>query len=290
MFGSLVVLYLFLGGFGAGIVFIESIWSLYVKYCGQPLIAQAPFVRQRSVGLLVGTLALALGVACLAFDLGRPDRALYVLLRPTWSLLSVGSYLLMGALALAALLTWRSFKLGKTFESSIFHSWLCGIALVLCVGVMGYTGLYLQSIKSVAIWDTWLLPAMFIVSSASCGIAAVYLVNYFVLDGWRLEKPLHKLHGVHMGLLLIEGILLAIYVVVMAGNNFAKASFALLVSPIDYGVWFGIGLFVLCLLAPFFGEVYEFFVRPKRPLPAMYVLCILGGFLLRFCIVGVGLH
>lgn len=290
MLSSLIVLYLFLGGLGAGIVFVEVIWSLAVAHSGLPDDLLVPYARQRSAGLLTGSVILALGCVCLIFDLERPDRLLYVLFRPTLSIISIGSYLLLIAVGCSVLLTWHSFKKGRRFESSRFCLLFAGITLLFCVGVMSYTGVYLASIKAVAIWNSPFLPIVFVLSSLSCGVAAVFLVFLFVEDGWRLRARLHGWHGFHLVILVLEALALIAYVALMAQNVSAAESTRLLMSPEAYGVWFVGGVGLLGLVVPLCEEAFEFFVSDKRAFPVGHILCILGGFLLRFCLVGVGLH
>lgn len=290
MLSSLIVLYLFLGGLGAGIVFVEVTWSLAVKYAGIPSDAQAPYVRQRSGSLLIGCALLALGCVCLTFDLERPDRLLYVLFRPTLSILSIGSYMLLIAMGFSGVLAWLSIKKGRSFEALRFYPLLAGITLLFCVGVMSYTGIYLESIKAVAIWNSPLVPLIFVASSLSCGIASVFLVSLFVEDGWRLRDQLHGWHGFHFGLLVLEVGALVAYVLLMAHTSSAYESVQLLLAPDAYGVWFIGGLGLLGLAVPLCEEAFEFFISNKRAFPIGQILCILGGFLLRFCLVGVGLH
>lgn len=290
MLSSLIVLYLFLGGFGAGIVSVEVAWSLWMRHSGLALAVQTPYIRQRSLGLLVGCGLLALGTVCLIFDLERPDRALFVLLRPTLSIISIGSYMLLILLGLSAVLTWQSHKKGRQLESARWYPWLASVTLLFCLGVMGYTGVYLESIKAVAVWDSPLLPLIFVASSLSCGIAGVFLVAMFVEDGWRLRERLRGWHGVHFVTLLVEVMALVSYVALMAFNPSTGESVELLLSPAAYGIWFTVGLGLLGLFVPLCVEAFELFVTNKRAFPAAHCLCILGGFLLRFCLVGIGLH
>lgn len=290
MLSSLIVLYLFLGGLGAGIVFVEMTWSLVMKYSDTSVVTSVPYIRQRSIGLLVGCVLLVLGGFCLVFDLERPDRALFVLFRPTLSILSVGSYVLVATAFVAALLTWRSYKSRSSFESMHCYLGVAIITLALSLGVMAYTGIYLESIKAVAVWDSPLLPLVFTTSSLSCGCAAVFLITMFVEDGWRLRERLHGWHGFHLVALIVELLGLVAYVVLMAFNPSAQESVELLLSPNAFGLWFVGGLGLLGLVVPLCVETFEFFINNERAFPAAHVLCILGGFLLRFCLVSVGLH
>ena len=110
MFSVLAVGYLFLGGAGAGAIAVASILDLaWVKapfgHASRIGIGEAtPLERTVAVGMLAGFGALALGMLFLLFDLGRIDRVASLLLRPSLSFLTVGTYTLAGLAACAALL------------------------------------------------------------------------------------------------------------------------------------------------------------------------------------------
>ncbi|MFQ9181128.1 MAG: NrfD/PsrC family molybdoenzyme membrane anchor subunit, partial [Eggerthella lenta] len=110
MFSVLAVGYLFLGGAGAGAIAVASILDLaWVRapfgHASRIGIGEAtPLERTVAVGMLAGFAALALGMLFLLFDLGRIDRVASLLLRPSLSFLTVGTYALAGLAACAALL------------------------------------------------------------------------------------------------------------------------------------------------------------------------------------------
>ena len=64
-----------------------------------------PCERVAAFALLAGFAALALGVLCLLFDLGRIDRVLDLFLRPSPTYLTVGSFALAVLAACGAFLT-----------------------------------------------------------------------------------------------------------------------------------------------------------------------------------------
>lgn len=105
MLGTFVVLYLFLGGAGAGALFVAAVWSLLFHRTVTRTFEQSRAFRALAGRLyLVGFGLLALSVFCLLIDLGSPHRFFLLFLRPTASLLSVGSFVLLATLLASGLL------------------------------------------------------------------------------------------------------------------------------------------------------------------------------------------
>lgn len=102
MFGELVAAYLFLAGVGAGGMAAASLADLlFVKApfgaAAESSVAEAP-AAERLVSLVLAAAlgALAIGVGCLAADLGRIDRVLALFLTPAFTLMNVGRGRLRG--------------------------------------------------------------------------------------------------------------------------------------------------------------------------------------------------
>lgn len=94
MLGTLVVLYLFLGGCGAGVMFVTAAWSLAfhrTRTRTQEQTAAFGDLKARCYG--IGFVMLCLAALCLLLDLGRPELAFLLFTRPTLSILSFGSFL-----------------------------------------------------------------------------------------------------------------------------------------------------------------------------------------------------
>lgn len=105
MFGTLVVFYLFLGGCGAGIMLVTAVWSLAFHRSVERSLAQTKAfddVKARCFG--AGFVVLCLAALCLLLDLGRPERMFMLFTRPTWSILTFGSYTLMANLLVGGFL------------------------------------------------------------------------------------------------------------------------------------------------------------------------------------------
>ena len=111
VFGDLIAWYLFLGGAGAGLagalaaLDLARAWFLRPS-AAAPAPAWTACLTRRlfARGYLVALAVLGVGAACLLVDLGRPERFFYVLVHPTASLLTFGSYVLTGTVACAAAL------------------------------------------------------------------------------------------------------------------------------------------------------------------------------------------
>ena len=184
MFSVLAVGYLFLGGAGAGAIAVASILDLaWVRapfgHASRIGIGEAtPLERTVAVGMLAGFAALALGMLFLLFDLGRIDRVASLLLRPSLSFLTVGTYALAGLAVCAALLVAVRFAYLPSVPRGAVRA-VEAAAAVVAVVVMLYTGLLLQNTGAVALWSSPLVPVLFLLSSLSCGIATLLLAAYF---------------------------------------------------------------------------------------------------------------
>lgn len=185
MFGDLAVLYLFLGGAGAGCVSVCC--ALDLALVRQPFGLRAAYgpgpsaePRERTIdfAFALGFALLAAGVVCLLADLGRVDRVASIFLSPRLSALAVGAWALAVLLVIsAALALVRFLYLPEVPQGAV----RAGEALALPVALvaMTYTGVLLEGLGGVAFWMTPLLPALFVLSSLSCGTAAVFAAAPF---------------------------------------------------------------------------------------------------------------
>ena len=188
MLGTFVVLYLFLGGAGAGALFVAAVWSLLFHRTVTRTFEQSRAFRALAGRLyLVGFGLLALSVFCLLIDLGSPHRFFLLFLRPTASLLSVGSFVLLATLLASGLLA--AFHALGWSAPSWARKGLEVICAVLAAVLMVYTGLYLAWMEAVPLWNNAALPALFALSSFSSGAAIVLLLvpyarDWALLSGW----------------------------------------------------------------------------------------------------------
>lgn len=179
MFGELAIAYLFSGGAGAAACVALAVLGLGVPrnvreaFLGACLDDGKTMVYRRffSIGHAAALLALALGAFCLLLDAGRPDRVLLLFSNPTPTFMSVGAY----ALAILLIVSVLSFLvwLGALRVSQQVFFAFSVLSLACGIVVVGYTALLLGTMESVPLWSNGWVLALFLLSSASCGLALV---------------------------------------------------------------------------------------------------------------------
>lgn len=290
MFGTLVVLYLFLGGCGAGIMFVTATWSFAFHRSVQRSQAQTKAfddLKARCFG--AGFVVLCFAALCLLLDLGRPERVFMLFTRPTLSILSFGSFtllanLLVAGFLLAANMLYVPFVHAPARKAAEV---VCAVASLL---MMGYTGVYVGSIEAVALWFNMAVPVLFVLSSLSAGLSSVFVLSAFGRDVRLLDDRLALLHRCHLVVLALEVAALAAFVGMAYLDPFAHESLAVLLDPEGLGPWFVVGLIGLGLLVPLAVEGYVAATNRLLRLLPVDMLCVAGGLLLRFCVVWSGMH
>ena len=284
MFGPLIVIYLFLAGAGCG-TFVAAV------YLSQR--ARSSAALRRSLGrvalpsLVVSCGMVAVGAACLMLDLGRPELALDVLANPAGSVLSVGAWALVAFMAaVAALLACNLRVLGLGRGAVLAVKALgCASALV----VMVYSGLFLSTIWTLPLLGSPLVPVLFVLSSASCGIATAFLAASFVETRHPYRGPLVWLARIDGGIVVVEaGCLAAFVLLAFAGEETAAAARALAFGELAPVFW---GVLAVCGLAvPLVLERFLTHGNSRTQLLWIAALLLVGGFALRWCIVGAGAY
>lgn len=290
MFGTLVVLYLFLGGCGAGILFVTASWSLMFHRSGRrSQIETNSFDALKARCYGIGLLVLCLAGLCLLLDLGYPERVFLLFTQPTISILSFGSFALLADILVGGFLA-----AANVLYLPFVHAKVRKVAEVLCVVVsflmMAYTGVYVSSIEAVALWNNMAIPALFVLSSLSAGLSVVFIVMPFIRDTTLLENRALDLHRVHLATLVLELIALAAFLALAFANSYALPSLELLLNFESLGAWFFVGLVGLGLSIPLVAEVFTAVMKRVIRLLPVDVLCIAGGLILRFCVVWSGMH
>lgn len=285
MFNALTIGYLFLGGTGAGALAV-----LCVLKCARALRWRALAMPEEffARGWPVCTVTLATGILCLLADLGRPDRLLHLLTSPEPSAMAVGSFALAAALVLAA--AFSAFALFDTVRLPRVAVVCLAVAGVAAAGATAaYTGVLLESLASVLLWRTPLVPALFVLSSASCGIAVAFLAASFVETRHPYRGPLVWLARVDGGIVLVEAGCLAVFLLLaFAGEGTVAAARALVLGELAPVFW---GVLAVCGLAvPLVLERFLTHGNSRTQLLWIAALLLVGGFALRWCIVGAGAY
>ena len=184
-----IAVYLFLAGLSAGAMMV----ALLVKWNYHKKQDDSIWDAMVKAGAIVAPITICVGLALLVLDLGKPLSFYWILIKYNFgSVMSIGVALLLlytpfaflfaiiifeeeiekyGFLALLRPISRliRSFApLSKAIETLLF---------VLAIGVGVYTGFLLSAITKLPLWNTPILPILFLTSGFSSGIAANILVG-----------------------------------------------------------------------------------------------------------------
>ena len=163
---------------------------------------------------LVALLFLALTMALLVWDLKRPDRFHYVLLKPHWgSWLVRGAYILMAYGLVAAL--WL-------LSAPPQHRLLVLPALVLAAGAAGYSAFLFGQAEGRDFWQSPLLLPHLIVAALLAGAASLVIVG--VLTNASEVAVLSMAGSLALALVLHGALLFAELGVAHANTDVARAA------------------------------------------------------------------
>lgn len=298
MLGDLAIAYLFLGGAGAGALLVcclvDLIWLREPFGCERLARGLSRWPVERLVGLsmLTGLLMVCTGIACLAFDLGRADRLVSLLLTPPNSLMNWGSWALVVLVVLGGFLVLARFlSLPSIGRRAVVAAEVMAVAVALFVAA--YTGFLLQTLSGVRFWGLWPVVALFVLSSVSCGIAVPVLMQAVVPVDEFTERLARTLVKADMPVIALEALAAAALLLLAAGSQHPgiQASLEALLRG-DAALWWWAGFVVCGLLAPLASEVAALVQRaPQGALRlsvAAAVLVLMGGMALRMSIVGAG--
>ena len=307
VFEILAICYLFFGGVGAGVIIVASFIDLmWVKEPFGVLAvlpsAQAiePCYRLQAFTFLTGLCAVAFGILCLMFDLGRLDRLEALFLSPSVSFLTIGAFALAGLVVLGAFLALVRFCSFPVISRSVVVV-VEAMAMAFGVVVMVYTGMMLQSFGSVAFWDTPLVPVLFVLSSLSAGCAVTFIVGFAV----EADTDIRALHIVRvlafvdLAIVVLEALCAIVFVLLALDSSRESAVLAarLLVEGDGWLAmlwWVG---FVCCgMMVPLALEVVSSQSNRADCRTKMVVLALAGVFVLvgalslRFSVADAGVH
>ena len=164
---------------------------------------------------------------------------------------------------------------------------IVGVASGLVTAV--YTGVLLSSLASVLAYQTPLLPALFCVSSLSCGLAGAFAALSFTEPRHPHVRPLAVLTLADGGLVLIETALLAAYVLWMFGSeSMASGAWALVAGDMRWLFWGG--LLICGLVVPFALERFLTHGNARTQLLWIASCLLAGGLSLRICAAGLAAY
>jgi protein NrfD len=286
VWGWEIPVYLFLGGFVAGIMVL---FGIALIRGGQAKRASVYFSLP-----LIGIVVLSAGMGALFLDLEHKLYVwrLYVAFEPAspmswgaWILLLVYPVLIAGALLnppsvlrwfvprIEALSAWAKADSSRVRWIGIAHA-ASGVAL----GI--YTGILLSSLGARPLWSSAILGPLFLVSGLSTGAAFGHMIA-------RDRQESEALAKADNGFLIAELALLAMFLIglLSAGEAQARAAWLLLGGP--YTAVFWSVVVILGILAPLLIQSLAVTHRIAHT-PVAPVLVLIGGLALRFVFVYAG--
>lgn len=289
LFSFQIVVYLFLGGTGGGMLLVSSVWSIYAhqRRAGANARKMQEFEGFFLRCTIVGVVVLVVALMCLFWDLGRPERALNLFFTSHPNVLTVGAYSLSIDLLLAlALIALAVFRLPAPERTVLILRMLCGAFSLI---VIVYTGAYLYSLEAVAFWHSPSIVAVFLFSSLSSGLSATLLIAYFNPKQTMVLVTVAPLQRAHIAIVAAEAASIAAFLYLTSQNPAAATSLSRLVSP-EVLPTASIGVGLMALAVPLVSESASLASRDHRHIPASDVLCIMGCLMLRYIVVLCGAH
>jgi polysulfide reductase chain C len=308
--GWLVVVYLFLGGLGAGAflsaAFFElSGWRYRRDFCPTAL-----------TGAMISGPAVALGSALLIFDLGagkmEPWRIFYLFTNfssvMTWGIwllcLFIPVALFYGLLELVEVepfakgLIWaRLPRLLRNLRPT--RRWVAIVGSVLAVGVAIYTGVLISVVgPAVPFWSVHLLPflpiptmpVLFLGSALSTGMALTFYLAATIAVP-RIQEQMRPMDLVHIILIGLENILIGMLLIMALSEGGAAADSARMIMYGPLRITFWVGVVLIGLVYPFVVHAYAIGAGRHSLWSGLGsgVGIVLAGLFLRYLIVTAGI-
>lgn len=164
----LIVIYLFLGGLGAG-AYLTS-FAAEKGWLG-------PSSSLKRAGYYLAAPIVAIGTLLLVFDLGQglyKPWLLIGLLSNLSSVMTWGVYILSFFIIIGLI---KGFLVFKNKNAPAVLTW-AGAILALATGA--YTGILLAVVEAVPFWNTAIMPVLFVVSALSTGLSATALLALLI--------------------------------------------------------------------------------------------------------------
>jgi formate-dependent nitrite reductase membrane component NrfD len=291
VWGWEIPVYLFLGGFTAGLMILSG-WALWQgrrnarPHATLSLASSGPF--------MLGLVTISAGMLALFLDLEHKVHVwrLYVTLKP-WSPMSWGAWILLlvypvlisGVLldpprALVRVLPPFD-PLRRPLAADTGMRRAIGLAsLVTGVALGIYTGILLSALGARPLWSSGLLGPLFLVSGLSTSAAFAHWASPDAEEREQMARLDNLLLVVELGLI-------ALLLVGLASSSAAHAQAARLLLGGPYTAVFWVGVVALGIVLPLVIQSLAVTHRVAH-LPVAPLLVLLGGLAMRFVIVSAG--
>jgi len=298
-----IAVYLFLAGLSAGSIIV----TLLVKWNRHEGEASSIWDAMVKAGAILAPATIILGLMLLILDLGKPLSFYWLLISYNFT-----SVMTLGVLALFVYTPVVLLFMLLIFEDTLkrvkilsfllpvvvfikgFHNFaklieysLFGLAIV----VGAYTGFLLSAVSAFPMWNSPVLPLLFLTSGISSGVAANILVGLIFFKSSINKESIRYLLVMDLRVIMTEvPLILVLFVGMMysGGNSFVAAKDALTTGLWANVFWFGVigvGL-VLPLIIAFTALGNHAYRVGYIMINSFVVLC--GVVMLRFYIVYAG--
>lgn len=298
-----IAVYLFLAGLSAGSIMV----ALLVKWNKHEDNTNSIWDAMVKAGAIVGPITITVGLLLLIVDLGKPLSFYWLLLKYNFvSVMTIGVLALCVYTPVAFLFAMIIFE--KEIQNSKTLSILSPITkfirsfahlakyveylmffLALCVAM--YTGFLLSAIQKLPLWNTPILPLLFLVSGFSSGIAANILVGMAFFKGSLNKDSIKYLLVMDLRAILFEiPVLLMLFLGLhFTGGNAAVAGVQALTHP-TYALLFWIGVAGVGIASPILIAATALKNHAYKPgfIVLNCTLILTGVVVLRFFIVYAG--
>lgn len=291
VWGYEIPVYLFLGGFTAGIMVLSG-WALWKGR--RNLRPHATFALASSGLFLLALAAISFGMLALFLDLAHKPFVwrLYLTFEPR-SPMSWGAWILLlvyPALAAGVLLDPPRVLLRRVAALGPLVAWMAArpavrrgvgiVSIVAGVALGVYTGVLLSSLGARPLWSSALLGPLFLLSGLSTSAAFAH---------WASPEPEERVQLAWLDSLFLslELGLIALFLIGLGAGGAAQAEAARLLLGGPYTAVFWVGVVLLGIVLPLAIQTLAVTHRISRT-PLAPILVMAGGLVLRFVIVSAG--
>ncbi len=292
-----IAIYLFMAGAGAGAFVTAAIAEALGVEDFKPLVKGGALISGPLVALSMPNLIIDLGIGK-----REPWRIPYLFIGNPRSVMFWGAWLLSLFIPVALMygaLEFDLIKLPDWWTDRVlpilrrFRPTIVRVGTLLSVGVAVYTGLLIGAVRAIPLWNTTILPMLFLVSALSTGMAAAVITSEaFAMtveaDGVALARRYYYVNMVHSLLIVIETVFIFCWLFLVAQRSEAAAQSVHMLLFGQHALLFWIGIIFFGIVDPMIIYIYEVVLhRPLMPF-ALFVSdgsVLLGGFVLRYLVI-----
>lgn len=286
--GAQIWIYLWLAGMAAGAYFAAFLVERFTDKDNGQLLRLSTYL---------GIPLAVIGVILLIIELGQPIRFWHLLTTfKVISPMSMGTWILLAWVGIAVIMVvfwWAEPRLTEEVNQRLkkITKFLAPVNAVLSVLLMAYTGVLLAA-SNLPLWQgTVLLPALFVASAISTGVALL-VITAVTGRAWSIpDRIVGRLAEADAIVILVELVVLIGYTIWLAASSVAGTGEVLrLLTTGILAAPFWLGVVLLALLVPLWLEVTSWGkeITTKsvwRTIVASSTCVILGGLILRALIV-----